>query len=259
MDSLTRLHLVSFPKPSPSPQCQDQTSYNSSYLVRALPSNQSFRQLWQWGSMVLTCCFATLAHPGEAVGVGTEDTPLLVYGSEGDAVVRLQYRLSRLGYFSDCVTGFLGSQTQASIARFQRDYGLIADGIVGPETQAALFSSPESGTGNRVTDAADSATAEIQGLLQAWGYYAGPIDGLHGPQTDAAIRQFQADRGLVSDGIVGSLTWNALATDTDLPVDGGNEWEQDFPWPTELPPPPNPEVYQMPIDPLPLPFPPSFS
>ena len=50
----------------------------------------------------------------------------------------------------------------------------------------------------------------IQEALVAAGYDPGPIDGIDGPLTRAAIAAFQADRGLAADGLVGPLTHAAL-------------------------------------------------
>jgi len=50
----------------------------------------------------------------------------------------------------------------------------------------------------------------IQNILQGQGYNVGPIDGLYGPQTQAAVSAFQKSKSLVPDGIVGPLTWDAL-------------------------------------------------
>jgi peptidoglycan hydrolase-like protein with peptidoglycan-binding domain len=38
------------------------------------------------------------------------------------------------------------------------------------------------------------------------------VDGIFGPKTKSAVRAFQHAIGIVSDGIVGPLTWQALVS-----------------------------------------------
>jgi len=52
--------------------------------------------------------------------------------------------------------------------------------------------------------------AALQVALRAVGLYAGDVDGLAGPATDAAVRAFQRRRGLGVDGIAGPRTRAAL-------------------------------------------------
>lgn len=52
--------------------------------------------------------------------------------------------------------------------------------------------------------------SEIQARLNELGYDSGEVDGIMGPITEAAIKAFQADRGLDVDGIVGPITEMAL-------------------------------------------------
>jgi N-acetylmuramoyl-L-alanine amidase len=56
----------------------------------------------------------------------------------GDDVAELQRRLNALGFDAGREDGILGPDTEGAIAAFQRDAGLAADKVAGPETLAAL-------------------------------------------------------------------------------------------------------------------------
>jgi peptidoglycan hydrolase-like protein with peptidoglycan-binding domain len=49
----------------------------------------------------------------------------------------------------------------------------------------------------------------LQYLLRARGHSV-TVDGIFGPNTEAAVRAFQKSKGLAVDGIVGPNTWSAL-------------------------------------------------
>src|SRR6476469_9430301 len=51
---------------------------------------------------------------------------------------------------------------------------------------------------------------EIQRRLWRLGYRPGPVDGLFGPQTQAAVQWFQIKHGLAPDGVVGAMTLAAM-------------------------------------------------
>lgn len=56
----------------------------------------------------------------------------------GDDVFALQERLLELGYDAGRPNGEFGQQTEQALRSFQRDYGLIVDGMCGPDTVRAL-------------------------------------------------------------------------------------------------------------------------
>lgn len=71
-----------------------------------------------------------------------------------------------------------------------------------------------------------SQVAELQKLLNEKGFDAGTADGIFGRGTERAVKEFQASVGLVADGIVGNMTWEALR---DNPVKTyGFDLEIDF-------------------------------
>jgi peptidoglycan hydrolase-like protein with peptidoglycan-binding domain len=78
------------------------------------------------------------AAPAEAAQ--TSDCPrTLRRGDRGQAVRELQQRLNSAGGGPRlAVDGIFGSRTLARVGDFQRDHGLVNDGVVGPETWGAL-------------------------------------------------------------------------------------------------------------------------
>lgn len=68
---------------------------------------------------------------------------------------------------------------------------------------------------------------KVQRRLIKLGFNPGPIDGIRGRLTVAAVKRFQASKGLVVDGIVGPKTYGALFGD---PEPGVLPNFDDMPW-----------------------------
>jgi murein DD-endopeptidase MepM/ murein hydrolase activator NlpD len=66
--------------------------------------------------------------------------------------------------------------------------------------------------------AASARVAALQVALRAHAVYSGSVDGLSGPATPAAVRRFQAAKGLTADGIAGPQTRRALGAHGRHPV-----------------------------------------
>lgn len=73
----------------------------------------------------------------------------------GDDVATLQARLQDLGFYTGLVDGHFGLQTHNALMSYQREYGLAADGICGPETLRSLYF-----LGSRVTGGSPHAIRE---------------------------------------------------------------------------------------------------
>ncbi|MBN6185475.1 peptidoglycan-binding protein [Aneurinibacillus sp. BA2021] len=65
----------------------------------------------------------------------------LRYGARGAAVSSVQSRLKQLGYYTGKIDGIYKGGTQSAVKKFQQAARLSADGVVGPKTRGALFSS----------------------------------------------------------------------------------------------------------------------
>lgn len=68
----------------------------------------------------------------------TTESVLSRYGSRGQEVKDIQYRLRQWGYYNGKIDGIYGWRTTQAVRYFQSKNGLKVDGIAGPQTLAAL-------------------------------------------------------------------------------------------------------------------------
>lgn len=64
--------------------------------------------------------------------------PTLKRGSSGPDILTLQSALQQLGFDPHGIDGIFGAGTEAAVIAFQTSKGLTPDGVVGPNTMAAL-------------------------------------------------------------------------------------------------------------------------
>jgi peptidoglycan hydrolase-like protein with peptidoglycan-binding domain len=140
--------------------------------------------------------------------------PLLQKGTQGHPIRTLQFLL-RARSQHVTVDGLFGPATEAAVKSLQNSKGLVADGIVGPQTWAALIIQVKKGSSG---DAVRGVQEEFQFRNQSGDPSKGlQVDGMFGPQTDSAVRGFQHALSLdipsvAVDGIVGPVTWQALVS-----------------------------------------------
>jgi peptidoglycan hydrolase-like protein with peptidoglycan-binding domain len=108
--------------------------------------------------------------------------------------------------------------TQEAIILAQKTYGLVADGVAGSLTIAALESGSNYVPKSNVASTKSDSIKNLQQLLSDRGFYGGAIDGINGPMTQEAIILAQKTYGLVTDGVAGSLTMAALESGSTITI-----------------------------------------
>lgn len=163
---------------------------------------------------------AVLGAPVVTGGVAMADTSAstasvnLSRGSSGAQVRALQ---SALGITAD---GIFGPQTQAAVRAYQSAHGIPSTGVVGPLTTKALglsgagaprtATTSEDATGPAAVSLTPAATRAMQKALGV------TADGQIGPQTRAALKAYEANHGLPADGQPDADSLKALGVDPQM-------------------------------------------
>jgi peptidoglycan hydrolase-like protein with peptidoglycan-binding domain len=164
-----------------------------------------------------TASHATLVSaPVKASGL--QPWPVLKQGQNSVwprvTVRSLQYLLNAHGARLT-VDGMFGPQTRNAVLAFQRAHHVKVSGVADAATWRALVITVHRGsTGPAVRAVQDQINFRNNrnGRTLA-------VDGSYGPKTQAAVRAFQQGvafdvHGMPVDGVVGTLTWQALVTET---------------------------------------------
>jgi murein L,D-transpeptidase YcbB/YkuD len=109
--------------------------------------------------------------------------------------------------------GGIAANAQASISSSLSGGGDTdtTSSVIVPASSTGTDTSSSGGTPEPPAARAQKNVAGIQKALQRLGFDPGQIDGVMGPDTRAAIKQFQEANGLAVDGIPGPKTQAALA------------------------------------------------
>ncbi len=161
---------------------------------------------------------------------------LLRPGDRGVTVATLQHYLMVVAVFDNSLpmvteNGVFDPQTEAAVRAFQAQQGLAVDGLVGRDTWNALTSAydrilaslpPDSletseiypgrflVPGQQGNDVRDlqlflSRAAQIRPFIPPV-----TVDGVYGPQTEAAVRAAQEWANIPQNGVVGPVTWDVI-------------------------------------------------
>lgn len=205
-------------------------------LFRLAETGKVDRETWYRIQYIYTAVkkLAELGSEGEFPQTDTFPGRVLQRGSRGTEVLRiqryLQYISRELGENvipAVEIDGVYGDETSATVQQFQNYYGLVPTGTVNEATWNAIVTSflalgggetdslrPYPGTPLRRGSAGEDVRW-LQTMLNAVSTVdldmpMLAVDGVFGPATEANVRRYQRNYGLVEDGIAGPLTWESL-------------------------------------------------
>ncbi len=161
---------------------------------------------------------STASPDSEPVPTTAPDKPDLVPGCTDPRILDVQERLMELGYMgTEEPTDHYGYGTEYALQLFQRKHSLQVDGLLGEQTQAALFSESAMPYTVKLGDKGTDVSG-IQERLQELKYLKAGSTGYFGTDTETAVKGFQKRNGLSVDGNVGENTLEAIYSEDAKPA-----------------------------------------
>lgn len=136
-------------------------------------------------------------------------------GDEGLGVKDVQQRLAKVHLLSESqITSKFDSDTEVAVQNFCKLSGLpernYVDEELWKELVDATYSLGDRTLYLRMPFFKGSDCKELQQILGTLGFSPGEEDGVFGTTTENALRNFQQNMGLPSDGIVGGFTYQTI-------------------------------------------------
>lgn len=166
------------------------------------------------------------AQAGARAYAATSEAPMTEHryglGDRGPAVAEIRTKLVQLGILpaiaeaAGHVDAPFDESVDQAVRQFQQRRGLTANGVVDAETYRVLDEARWrlgdrllSYTAGHLLTGDDVAT--LQRRLMELGFEVDRVDGMYGPSTEHAVREFQHSVGAPADGTCGPATFKALA------------------------------------------------
>lgn len=138
-------------------------------------------------------------------------------GMSGAAVEDVQERLTSLGYDLDATereSSTFGASTANAVARFRLEHNLSLTTEVDVSCWSLLvdecYQMGDRTLYLRLPNFHGNDVRSLQKALNVLGFSCGEADGYFGPHTEAAVKLFQENSGMLADGIAFSDTFDAL-------------------------------------------------